>query len=127
MGYFYKFNRNESCLPELADYIKANGKVIPAKQCQVIQRKVEYHTEDVILLPLAEISLPNCFYTKELDDARIQRIIDEYYSNGDFLKPMEIKRTPTGYQLTSNFEQYRAAMELDLSECLFKVINNANL
>ena len=93
----------------------------------MIQRKVEYHTEDVILLPLAGISLPNFFYTKELDDARIQRIIDEYYSNGDFLKPMEIKRTPTGYQLTSNFEQYRAAMELDLSECLFKVINNANL
>ena len=82
---------------------------------------MEYHSEDVILLPLAEISLPNSFYTKELDEARIQRIIDEYYSNGDFLNPMEIKRTPSGYQLTSNFEQFRAALELGVSECLFRV------
>ena len=127
MGYFYKFNKNESCLPELADYIKANGKVIPAEQCKAIQRKVEYHTEDVILLPLAEISLPNSFYTKELVGARIQKRIDEYYSNGDFLNPMEIRRTPSGYQLTGDFEQFRAAMELELSECLFRISNNAAL
>ena len=62
-----------------------------------------------------------------LESARIQSIIDEYYSNGDFLKPMEIKRTPTGYQLSGDFEQFRAAMELELSECFFRLSNSSNL
>jgi len=43
------------------------------------------------------------------------------------IRMMEIERTPSGYQLTGDFEQFRAAMELELSECLFRVSNNATL
>ena len=36
MKYFYKYNKSDSCLPGLANYIKENGSVIPAKKCPFV-------------------------------------------------------------------------------------------
>lgn len=34
--YFYKYNKNDSCLPRLANYIKENGNVVSAENCPFV-------------------------------------------------------------------------------------------
>ena len=118
MGYFYKFRKNESCLPALADYIKKKGNVVKADQCEAIHETVRETQAKELLLSLDDISLPTAYYMEEQNKAAVQERIDEYYKNGDFIRPLTVKRTSSGYILKGNFEQFRAAQELDLTECL---------
>lgn len=122
MGYFYKFRRSESCLPALADYIKKNGTVIKADQCEVIYHTIGNPKTKGLLLALDDISLPTAYYMEDQDRTSVQDRIDEYYKNGDFIHPLAVKRTRAGYILKGNFEQFRAAQELELKECLCEVI-----
>ena len=52
----------------------------------------------------------------------VQKIIDEFYVNGDFLHPLSVKQTSSGYILEGDFEQFFAAQELNITECLCKVV-----
>lgn len=123
MGYFYKFRRNESCLPALADYIKKKGTVVKADQCEAIHQTVSKPQAKEILLSLDDISLPTAYYMEEQNRSAVQEKIDEYYKNGDFIRPLTVKRTSSGYILKGNFEQFRAAQELDITECLCSVMS----
>ena len=118
MGYFYKFRKNESCLPALADYIKKYGSVIKADQCEAIHDIVKKPKSKELLLSLDDISLPTSYYMEEYDRVGVQDKIDEYYKNGDFIRPLIVNRTSNGYILKGNFEQFRAAQELNITECL---------
>ena len=122
LGYFYKYRRSESCLPRLADYIKANGNIIPSEKCAFLHMSALKEKVQEILLAVDDISLPTAYYMDEIDDTVVQAKIDEYYENGDFLQPIIVKRTKVGYLLKDSFAQFKAAQELNLSECLFKVI-----
>lgn len=122
MGYFYKFQKSESCLPALADYIKKNGTVVKAEQCEAIHEAVRKPTSKEVLLSLDDISLPTAYYMKEQDRTAVQKMIDEYYKNGDFIRPLMVERISSGYILKENFEQFRAAQELDITECLCFVV-----
>lgn len=122
LGYFYKYKKNESCLPALADYIKKNGTVIAANKCAFLEEINENAKPKDLLLTIEDISIPSMYYMKEIKYSEIQSKIDEYYNHGDFLKPISVKKTTTGYLLKDDFAQFRAAQELNLSECLCKVI-----
>lgn len=122
LSYFYKFSKSESCLPALANYIIENGKMIVAPDCDLLKDEVLETTSKELFLSIENISLPSAFYVKEFSNTTLQEKINEYYSNGDFLEPIEVKKTSKGYQLTGNFEQFKAAMELELSECLCRVV-----
>ncbi len=70
------------------------------------------------LLSLDDISLPTAYYTEEHDRRKIQDKIDEYYKNGDFVHPLIVKKTSYGYILKGNYEQFRVAQELNITECI---------
>ena len=123
MGYFYKFRKKESCLPALADYIKKNGNVVKADQCRAVHEPLRKTQAKELLLSLDDISLPTAYYMVEQNREKVQERIDEYYKNGDFIRPLAVKRTPSGYILKGNFEQFRAAQELDITECLCCVVS----
>ncbi len=123
MEYFYKFRKNESCLPALADYIKMNGIVVNAAQCKAIHETIEKTKANEILLSIDNISLPTAYYMAEQNRVAVQKSIEEYYKNGDFIQPLTVKQTSNGYILNGSFEQYRAALELDITECLCCVIS----
>ena len=123
MGYFYKFRKNESCLPALADYIKKNGTVVKADQCEAIHEPIRKPKAKELLLSLDDISLPTAYYMEEQNRTAVQERIDEYYKNGDFIRSLTVKRTSSGYILKGNFEQFRAAQELDITECLCSVVS----
>ena len=122
LGYFYKYKRDESCLPDLADYIKKNGNVILANHCIYLEQINDKVKPEELLLAIGDISIPSLYYMEEADDSETQCKIDEYYSNGDFLQPILVKKTPSGYLLKDCFSQFRAAQELNLSECLCRLI-----
>ena len=122
MSYFYKYRRSESCLPDLADYIQKNGNVILAVQCEMIREKPEEPVAKNLLLSLDDISLPTAFFMEESDRKAVQDKVNEFYKHGDFLQPLIVKRTRDGYILSDQFEQYRAAKELDITECLCRVL-----
>ena len=122
MGYFYKYRKGESCLPDLADYIKNNGNVIMADQCEMIRKMPGESIATELLLSLDDISLPTAFFMEESDRKAVQEKVDEFYKHGDFLQPLVVRRTRNGYILSNQFEQYRAAQELDISECLCSVL-----
>ena len=122
LEYFYKYNRNESCLPGLADYIKKNGNVVPASQCVFLEEISTKTKSKELLLAIEDISIPSLFYLEEADDLEIQSLIDEYYKNGDFLQPILVERTLSGYLLKDRFSQFKAAQELNLSECLCRLV-----
>ncbi|MBR6862359.1 MAG: AAA family ATPase [Acidaminococcaceae bacterium] len=121
MGYYYRFSRNESCLPTLADYIKRAGNVIKHSECQEIQMIRQGSITKVVLISLEEISLPGSFYMEEYDELAVQKKTEEFYNNGDFLNPIAVKRLPNGYLLIDDFAQFRAAQDLELQECLCEV------
>lgn len=122
LGYFYKYKRKESCLPELVDYIKKNGNVVPASQCAFLgEIKTKTKSKDLLLV-IEDISIPSIYYLEKADDFEIQSKIDECYNNGDFLQPILVERTSSGYLLKDHFTQFKAAQELNLSECLCRVI-----
>lgn len=123
MRYFYKFRKKESCLPALADYIKKKGTVIESNQCEVINELERKPKAKELLLSLDDISLPTAYYTEEQDRRIIQEKIDEYYKNGDFVYPLIVKKTSCGYILKGNYEQFRAAQELDITECICSVVS----
>ena len=122
MEYFYKFRKNESCLPALADYIKKNGIVVKATHCKAIHETVGKTRAKEILLSLDNISLPTAYYMVEQNREAVQENIEEYYKNGDFIQPLTVKQTSTGYILKGSFEQFRAALELGITDCLCIVI-----
>ena len=123
MKYFYKFQKNESCLPALADYIKANGVVVDSVQCTAVHETLRSTKAKEILLSLDDLSLPTKYYMEEQNRDAVQKYIEEYYKNGDFIRPLTVKKTSKGYILKGNFEQFRAAQELDITECLCCVIS----
>ena len=123
MEYFYRFRKNESCLPALADYIKKNGTVVKADQCEAIRETVRKTKAKELLLSLDDISIPKEYYMEEQNKAAVQERVDEYYKNGDFIRPLTVQRTPSGYLLKSGFEQFCAAQELDITECLCSVVS----
>lgn len=123
MGYFYKFRKSESCLPALADYIQKNGTVVKADQCEAVHETVRTPPAKELLLSLDDISLPTAYYMKEQDRTAVQKMIDEYYNNGDFIQPLTVERTSSGYILKEKFEQFRAAQELAITECLCIVVS----
>lgn len=122
LGYFYKYKRNESCLPGLADYIKKNGSVVPATQCAFFRNTKTKTKSKELLLAIEDISIPSRYYLEEIDDLEIQSKIEEYYNNGDFLQPILVEKTSSGYLLKDCFTQFKAAQELNLSECLCRMI-----
>ncbi len=122
MSYFYRYNRNESCLPDLADYIKKNGNVILAARCKLVQEPSVKLQKEEILLSMNDISLPTAYYLDDYDMKAIQAKMDEYYRYGDFVLPLLVKRMSGGFILCDGFEQYRAAQELDIVECLCKIV-----
>ncbi|WP_051204732.1 DEAD/DEAH box helicase [Butyrivibrio sp. VCD2006] len=123
MKYFYRYSKNESCLPAMADYIKKNGTVIKADKCDLIHNSISKPKTKELFLSVDDISLPTAYYTGEMDEKAIQDKIDEYYKNGDFIKPLIVKRTSRGFILEENFEQFRAALDLDIVECLCRVVS----
>ena len=118
LGYYYRFRRNESCLPALADYIKNSGNVIRYDECQEIQTIKQESKTKTVLIPLEEISLPSSYFLEECDELAVQKKIEEFYTNGDFLNPITVKCLPNGYLLKDDFAQFRAAQDLELKECL---------
>ena len=124
MGYFYKYKRNESCLPSLADYIKEYGSVIKADLCKEVNRNRLNQSTNLIQLSLDDISLPTSYYTDTYDYAAVQEKISEYYKNGDFINPLIVQKTHSGYILKIGFDQYRASQELNVEECLCRVISS---
>lgn len=123
MKYFYKFKKNESCLPALADYIKTNGVVVKSALCNEVHVTLGKTKAKEILLSIDNISLPTEYYLEEQNREAIQECIEEYYKNGDFIKPLTVKMTSNGYILKGNFEQFRAAQELDVTDCLCYVVS----
>ncbi len=122
LGYFYKYKRNQSCLPGLADYIKKNGSVVLASKCTFLNEINTKINSKELLLAIEDISIPSMYYLEEMDALEIQSKIDEYYSYGDFLHPLLVERTSSGYLLKDCFTQFKAAQELNLSECLCRMI-----
>lgn len=121
LSYFYKFHREESCLPALADYIKENGKIVLAQNCGMLKKtRGKTHSREMMIL-LEEITLPSTFYMDEAETTDVQEKIDEYCAYGDFLHPLPVKKTSSGYILTGGFQQFRAAVDLSLTECLCSV------
>lgn len=118
IGYFYKFKTDESCLPAFANYIKENGNVIMADKCELLSERMYATKAEELLLSINAISLPTAFYTQEYDKRVVRDKINEYYKNGDFIHPLIIEQESSGYILKDNFEQYRAAQELGVEECL---------
>lgn len=118
LNYFYKYERSESCLPSLADYIKKHGNILRAQQCTELH-EIEGHNpvEEIILLPMNDILLPDSYYVYNEDFSKVQEKEDEYYTNEDFLEPMQVRRTKKGYVLENGFEQFHAALELNIQEC----------
>lgn len=110
------------CLPSLADYIKNQGNVIDANKCSVIQGQDLAIKSKEILLSIDDISLPSAFYMQDYSASIIKEKIDEYYTYGDFTSPITVKKTSVGYILSGSFEQFKAALELGISECLCKII-----
>ena len=117
MSYLYKYREGESKLPSLARYIKSNGNVITPEQCGIAHESITNTSKELLLLSLNEISLPSDYYMKEESQDLFQEKINEYYKNGDFLNPLPVKRLKTGYILVNLYEQYRAAQDLNISEC----------
>ena len=122
ISYFYKFQKQESCLPSLAKYIKKNGNVVRFDQCQLIQETRKKSDSKTILLQLDAISLPSDYYMEEPDMILVQHLMKEYWKNGDFIQPLKVERTSAGYILKAPFEQFRAAQELIIKECLCRVV-----
>ena len=122
MRYFYRFDRNESCLPSLADYIQEFGNIVPSDQCDAIRTKKRGIKTKIQLLSLDDISLPTAFYMDNQDAGSVQRKIDEYYDNGDFLLPLRVKRSSKGYILKEGFDQFRAAQALSVIECMCEIV-----
>ena len=122
MSYFYRYNRSESCLPSLAEYIQKNGAVISSKQCAEVRTKVIANKAKERLLSMDEISLPTAFYMEEQDNASVDKKMEEFSKHGDFLHPLIVEFTTRGYILKEGFAQFRAAQELSITECLCKVV-----
>ena len=122
MNYLYKFRRSESCLPSLADYIKKNGNVIIASDCSMIQMPDSRTKTREVLLSIDSISVPSNFYLQDFNSSDIQKKIDEFYTYGDFVNPLMVKKTSKGYILSDSYEQFEAALELGVTECLCKVV-----
>ncbi|WP_051209126.1 AAA domain-containing protein [Butyrivibrio sp. WCD3002] len=123
LEYFYKYNRSESCLADLADYIRDNGCIVDASKCDKTHIEISNTYTNSIMLRLDEISLPTTYYTETLNMNLVQSKIDEYYRNGDFLEPLKIKKIENKeYILCDCFEQYRAALDLAISECLCEIV-----
>ncbi len=122
MNYLYKFRRSESCLPSLADYIKKNGNVIIASDCSMIQMPDSRTKTREVLLSIDSISVPSNFYLQDFNSSDIQEKIDEFYTYGDFVNPLMVKKTSKGYILSDSYEQFEAALELGVTECLCKVV-----
>ena len=121
LRYFYKYSRTESCLPALADYIKKNGKIISADSCRMVAGVIGEQNATKLMISICDISLPMEYYTGKIDKKEIRLKISEFYVNGDFLQPLIVRRTPTGFVLNGGFEQFKAACELGLNECLCRV------
>jgi len=121
MSYFYKFCKSESCLPRLAQYIKTYGIIVKPEDLSLASDPLENTCRNEMLLSIDVISLPSSFFMEDWNQDLVQSKIDEYYKNGDFIEPLHIVKTSNGYLLCSGFEQYRAAMELGVNECLCKL------
>ena len=122
LEYFYKYKRTESCLPELADYIKENGNVVPASQCAFLVEVKTTKKSKELLLSIGDISIPGAYYLNEKDELEIESKMREYSTNGDFLQPILVEKTSSGYLLKDCYTQFEAAKELHLTECFCKVI-----
>jgi hypothetical protein len=122
MRYYYRFDRNESCLPALADYIQKHGNIVPSDKCDEVQAKRRGIKKRIQLLSLDDISLPTAFYMDNHDAGSVQRKIDEYYDHGDFLLPLRVKQTNKGYILKDDFDQFRAAQALSVIECMCEIV-----
>ena len=122
LSYFYKFNREDSCLPALADYIKDNGEIVLASDCEMLKKSSHKKNSREMMLVMDEITLPSAFYIDEPKNSDVQEKIDEYCTYGDFLTPLPVKKTSSGYILNGRFEQFRAAIDLNLPECLCTLI-----
>lgn len=93
---------------------------MPAFQCAFLG-KIKTKTKD-LLLAIEDISLPSIYNLEEADDFEGKSKIDEYYNNNDFIQPILVERTLSGYLLKDWLTQFKAAQELNLSECLCRVI-----
>ena len=69
-----------------------------------------------------DISLPTAYYMQEQNAASVQSKIDEYFKHGDFLLPLIVEKRKRGYILREGFDQFSAAQELNISECLCQIV-----
>ena len=122
MSYLYKFRKSESCLPFLADYIKKNGNIIAANDCPMIQMPVDTNKSGELILSIDNISLPSAFYIYNFNLLKVQEKMAEFYTYGDFVNPVTVKKTSNGFVLTGSYDQFEAAIELGITECLCKVV-----
>ena len=122
MSYFFRYSRSESCLPSLGEYIQKNGDVIPSNQCDEVRAKVKANKVKDRLLSIDEISLPTAFYMEEQDNTSVDKKMDEFSEHGDFLNPLIVEYTKRGYILKEGFAQFRAAQELNIAECLCRIV-----
>lgn len=118
LGYFDRYPKDESCLPALANFIRRNGVVIGYNKCREVRASHCTPEPKEMLLSVEEISLPDCFYEEEFRENEVQKKIEEYYENGDFLTPVAVGRIATGFLLKDSFAQFRAIQALELEECL---------
>ncbi len=59
---------------------------------------------------------------QDFNSSDIQEKINEFYTYGDFVNPLMVKKTSKGYILSDSYEQFEAALELGVTECLCKVV-----
>lgn len=122
LGYFYRYRRGESCLPALADFIRKHGSVIEYDKCQEVQESHYVSESEELMVPVEEVLLPDRFYEEEFRDGEVQKKMEEYYENGDFLMPVAVERIGSGFLLKDGFAQFRAAQALELEECLCHIV-----
>ena len=123
MQYFYSFRKSDSCLPALADYIKKNGSVLSSINCSFLKCNIGKPKQNEKILSLNSISLPSNYFMIDIDNSSIQAKIEEYYSHGDFLNPLEVVKKSSKYILhKKGFAQFRAAQGLNLSACLCRLL-----
>lgn len=118
LGYFYRYPRDESCLPALADFVVENGNVIDHNKCAEIKSMHCEPKQKELMVPISEIILPDSYYKEELDDKVINERIEDYYENGYFPTPLLVMRITSGYLLKEGFAQFRAIQVLEMDECL---------
>lgn len=115
-GYFKKFRKSKSVMPEIGEYLKTYAEIIVKKQKVKLTKKEEI-TQNMILM-LSDIVIDSNVCQEHIDEGKRDRYIKEFYEyNNKIITPIEVKRKNGKYYLVHGIDIYSACNLMEQEEC----------